>query len=1287
MIVIWYLLVISSLCQFSSELLSGSGEEEIPYSHVFLIDCNPDNVTCDSKSLEDIATEIANETGNATENSIYLTLKINITAESVELRGIAEFRNLQSLIIQSEKSEILCTKSNSSLYFQFIQNIVIENITVRGCGSSLKGVVKSAVHFITCYQIKLENVGVVNSTGSGLNIFRNQGNVSVTNSKFMENSILDNPNDFWGGNGVNLLIQDISTKSFTFENCEFLHNKASGYDYSFIFSLHNTSMMGKGRGGGMRITMKSNVTDVTVTLNNCTFTGNSAYIGGGLSARIEGGGYNNKLLINNTEFSGNGCDKIASGGGGAYLSFENLKDSGNASTNYAMSITNVIFENNCAEIGGGVYFYPDHSTVVKENYITFENCLWEGNFAHTGSAINFAPSIFSRTRGGHLPTPEFIDCSFINNSVRNDASYQRQSYGSGTLYSSLINIKFKSKALFENNLGSGIIIVNGRADFVDAHANFTSNVGIQGGAILMIGASSMVVGAGQRYIFEKNHATDKGGAIYVNLIDQNDFVASRSCFLQYRDKSERNTDHIISSKNWTASLIFRENSASNLRGNSIYATSVRPCQVVRVEGRYQIINKSEDIFKEPGIVLDGVNQTSTEGSQFKINNMELRVIPGEVSSLGVSVLDDFDNDVDVTMVAYIREKEGKEGIEVDSDFSCTVNQKIRFRGRENVTGKLVIQTLGSRKLSTVLNVTLLECPPGFMIRDDVCTSNKHFGIARYEELSSYLIEGYWAGYVHRDDGGGKEFATSFCPLGFCNYNRSTNSNVSKEFPSEVRLPRDGSKLDEAVCGTSRTGVFCSECRENYSIFYHSPSLSCREFEPYFCKFGWIFYILSELIPVTILFVVVLALNISFTTGAVNGFILFSQVLGTLVIDATGIIQYHKSTEIFVWGYEIIYGFLNFKFFEIEHISFCIWPNATVLGMLTFRYVTIVYALLLVLSMIIFMRYCAPRCFGRYYSITLLRNSVIHGLSGFFVLCYGQCISVSFTILYSEKYILQDDINSSEYSPNRVWFSGNVIFMSRRHLQFALPAIFFLLTIGVIPPLILIGYPSLNKVLIFLKLENTSAVHYINRASKLKPLLDSIQGSFKDDFRFFAGIYFFYRWMACTTYALVSSLMLFYSLTQVLLILMLVVHAICQPYQKRWHNVLDTLLLADLVIINALSAIHYYRFRLNRGMDNSIYSDSSTTVAIQVVFIYLPLVYITIYIIVHAVGKFCARKEQEKEEYVLKKIKKKIYRSSFIRSQHSESIVEESLPYRLVGKEDEDPFEESKAKESIVHTYF
>ena len=253
-------------------------------------------------------------------------------------------------------------------------------------------------------------------------------------------------------------------------------------------------------------------------------------------------------------------------------------------------------------------------------------------------------------------------------------------------------------------------------------------------------------------------------------------------------------------------------------------------------------------------------------------------------------------------------------------------------------------------------------------------------------------------------------------------------------------------------------------------------------------------------PVTVVFITVLVLNISFTSGALNGFILFSQLITSLNINADRLTFSSSTSESFtVIGYQVFYGLFNLDYLSTEIISFCLWNGTSALDMIAFKYITVTYALLLVAIIIWFMNKCAGRCLGKWYRITKLKISVIHGITTFLVICYAQCVNVSLTLLVRHQYIANagSDLDVADV----VWFNGNLVYFSRRHLLYALPALVCLITIGILPPVFLLSYPLFNKVMLFFGLDESRFIKFISQVlpiSSLKPLFDSFQGCFKDN---------------------------------------------------------------------------------------------------------------------------------------------------------------------------------------------
>ena len=80
-----------------------------------------------------------------------------------------------------------------------------------------------------------------------------------------------------------------------------------------------------------------------------------------------------------------------------------------------------------------------------------------------------------------------------------------------------------------------------------------------------------------------------------------------------------------------------------------------------------------------------------------------------------------------------------------------------------------------------------------------------------------------------------------------------------------------------ICAANREGVVCGKCFEGTSCYFHSRNYKCGS--NHLCKFGILFYILSEVIPMSIMFAILIIFNLSLTSGNAVGFIFFAQYLG------------------------------------------------------------------------------------------------------------------------------------------------------------------------------------------------------------------------------------------------------------------------------------------------------------------------------------------------------------------------------------------------------------------------
>ena len=1235
--------------------------------------------SCNSPSLEQMAR-------NITENSPG-HVNIVIKTTQLQLRTNVTFSRLESLTISGDtdlNTTISCQgDSLAGLVFSDLAALTIKELMVVHCGAIALNTYISAIAIFRGRDVTIESLVILKSKGIGLMITDHQGGtVQIKSSIFLENKLpLDNPT-YWeigGGGGVYVggFEQDpTGTISMIFTNCTFKENIAytERYDYLYTNDL-GQPIKGYGLGGGAAILFNKDLTNIDVLFANCTFTKNEAFKGGGLVVDIgaeDSVTRNITVRVEASVFEENGCgpSNTTISGGGMHVSFA-TQHRANIILNH-IYIRDVNFKDNCAHFGGGLYFYSDvERSINLSNTITVEECTFEGNSAHTGSAVDITPNVFQRFSNGIRTTPIFRDCRFMHNTIKVNfqAGHIQTTYGIGTLYVSLYNIILEGYNIFENNLGTGIHIVNGKVNMSQSSVRFFNNNGNQGGAMTLIGEASVVFGPNKSYSFINNIALGKGGGLYIQVVDNHDVTASKTCFIQYSLGSA----HIVPAREWTANVTFAGNIARGGTGHAIFATSLYPCQTINVGTRKELqlrsINAST-VFSERGIVIEENadvegNQVATEGARFNLTKgYLLKAIPGERFAHGVLILDDLNQTTKVVLTAAIP---NNSNVQLDTAFSSCVGEYIILKGKPGEVAALHLQTTTPRLSFTRLIVELIQCPPGFKFDDTlqqcVCNTDEYTGLVKCDatQFHSYIAPGFWTGLINDANNDSRmELVTSFCPLRFCNYN-GTLSNTNG---SAIQLPQTYEELDEALCGKSRKGIACGSCKSGFTTYFHSPNFACKSVDPTLCKVGWLFYILSELVPVTVVFVTVIVLNISFTSGAVNGFIFFCQVLISLYIDANGFIEFSPSLATLTRGYRLVYGIFNFDMFQIDPLSFCLWPNASALDILAFKYITIVYALLLVILVIWFMRkfHRFTKYFGTCCRITTVKTSIIHGVSAFLILCYSQCLKISLNLL--SRYYIGTRYSSDIVVSNRVMLNGNIVYFSREHLPYALPALFCLLTMGILPPLLLLAYPLSNRVLAFLHLEESRAVNLILQKipiNRLKPLLDSFQGCFKDNLRFYAGLYFLYRGIPPLFDTLIPNYSAFYTAVEVFIIVILALHAFFQPYAYRRHNMIDTLLFADLAVINMITFIHYFLFTNMTADRQSLTEYITPTVAVQLVLIYLPLLVAAVYVLVQIWRRGC-RKQGESEpknaplsklKYLIGHMKKKDKRDS------------ETLPHRLL----------------------
>ena len=1178
------------------------------------------NCTLCRNNLSSAMNEVSNDT---------MLLLLN-DKEIVET--IIQFVNVSGLTISGmNKTSIVCNQQvvMNGLKFISITNLKISGLSIVNCGilyhykqkanpSSFH--VSTAVYFENCTNVDIRGITVRNSHGAGLTLFNCDGLVSITHSAFTNNTVSKVHEDIanetgrlHGGSGVYYELSacspsweacDPSTNKYNEHSSLIVNNCTFSYN-SVIRESNNVIEYSKYNCGGLMVRLYGEAYNNTVLVDNSYFIGNTGLYGGGLFALCKHKAINNTITFRNLILEQN---KALLGAGGINIGFY---FSSSYNTIYVLSCTMI---GNKAYFGGGAsLFVTSASSIDPNNHIEYHDSVWKHNEATYGSAIYFEP-LFSDTPDNTIfPVPHFVNCSFINNYITFNVSGGSSSgagisaVGAGAMNSKAISFKLSGLITFIGNNGTALYLIDSKAIVLEnTSVIFTNNTGTYGGAMSINGFASIYANTNTNFSFLNNAASVKGGAIFFHSTDfQTSILIVSSCFVERHINSEMIT------------LYFKNNTDSF--GKSMYISSLLPCNKLCQSTHVYLAYKSpEELLSgcianftfgdHNGIVKENV---ATETSEFDLleTKAEKSIVPGKDFLIPFVTRDELGHESMEPLYGILRAK--SDSLHLSNIY--TANNKFQVWGRANDTGHLEIGTLYYRNLTVGLGITLSACPPGFINKNNTCVcsadydSERYYGIARCDnkEFVASLTSGFWVGYVGSESE--DTLYTGLCPRGYCN----SNSIL------DIRLPSVPSsyKIDSLICGgNNRTGVLCGDCIENNSVYYNSPGYKCGNNE--LCSYGPLFYILSSIIPLTLMFTIIIMLGVNFNSGRWNGFVFFAQVVGYFTTPTNGVVYASSSEKVFYIISDLFYKPFSLRFFNDDSLSFCFFKNANFLAVMGMEIFSLFFALLLVVTLVFVMK---SNYFYRMQSACCKRpffkpTSLTKALITFLILCYSQTTQICFKILQIGFLHGKGD---STASLSRVQQMGSQEYFTGSHIPLVIAAILGILTIVTITPLCLIAYPVFYKLLPQRIQEKKLMAILLMKVEKLKPIFDGFQGCFDDKCRFFAGLYFIYRVIFVCAFSLIDVPLASLAIAQVAVMIMTAAHLKFQPYKKKFHNNIDGCLFLLLGMVNILTLIRYVESISQSQRDVMI-----LTGYVQLLFVYLPIFIFIFLLCSLAIKKYC-----------------------------------------------------------------
>ena len=428
-------------------------------------------------------------------------------------------------------------------------------------------------------------------------------------------------------------------------------------------------------------------------------------------------------------------------------------------------------------------------------------------------------------------------------------------------------------------------------------------------------------------------------------------------------------------------------------------------------------------------------------------------------------------------------------------------------------------------------------------------------------------------------------------VGPCPYNN--NANTYHNDTTYVSLPSNVTELNRRICGRiGRTGQFCGQCIEGHSPPVYSYYPQCVN-----CTAGtnnWPKYLAVSLLPTTAFFIGALVFRFRATSPLLNGYILFCQILTSPPILRLLVYrdyERHHVVHILPYIYPAFLSIWNLDFFRLVYTPFCLHPNTSTLQVLSLDYIIAAYPLVLIIltytlvrlhyhnwRLVVWLWRPFIGCFARCRRRWDIQNSLVDAFATFFLLSYVKFLSVSIDILMPT---FSWDMESTIQSPV-VYYDGTVEYFGLEHLPYALLAFAVLIVFTFFPILLLCVYPC--------RCFHRFLNRYHLSSPALHTFMDTFQGSFKDgtngarDCRYFSAIYLMTR---VVLYLSVGISIVTFNTSTIsgVLLVVIVLLAVFQPYKESLYNRLDICLLVTLIVIfSFIWVFQAHSTWLERGVD-------------------------------------------------------------------------------------------------------
>ena len=843
------------------------------------------------------------------------------------------FCNLSNLynitLTSAEPMNIICKSNSTRVGFGFVSitNLTIENITFINCGTEfyhhipslptsaplyLSNISAAVLLFMNCSDVVIDSVTISQYYGYAMVMLRVTGQFKLNNI---------NITDLYGANniGSGLLAYhyDVSNTLTSDMNMNIshthVHNSIHYYNIKVCLAdmyisnrSHNNELQ---PAGGITLIYSQVHYNVTTNISHSSIEKcGGVGIGAMLILHIDSAMYS-KTIIENCAFSNNymylvpytlQCEGAFLG---IYYIITRERNIKLKSRSLIISATEIAHHQHYMVDKKDSYF---PSTIYIMSMLDqtveciFSNVSFRKNTASKTGVCIYAMNVYKSRKGLHVKLEDI------------EASMNYQTGGQLTagiftfLGVSTVTIcgSRRNSTIFQENLGSIINIYNGNI-YIYGYLTFINNTALKGAALKLEGYSKVFLMPGVTAHFESNTAIGSGSVIWSNVEPVEDHICT---FQIYKSPSN-------------ISMTFIYNKGTSI----IHASPMYNCYMTHMDGEYNNSDIYNQIFhftsnssvynnisSKPEHLYFCDDLNTLDQSYKNRHNIHKRVYPGQKIDVFVAALDGANKSVDA-LVLGLNENTRTAAYTIHLNESSTMCHKIAFPilpSKERCTatdssiGYCIHKILLSLKNSfEILEQKLLvyPCPVGFMFDSNTSTcecsnlliSQNKYSTCNIRDTSITIPpdSNLWIGPLtspHNDTGRPPLAVIGNCPVKFCNpFKRSWNV------------------VTETRCQPSRTGLFCSHCKDNKSVVFGSDK--CYE-----CSNYWLFTVIGYALAGILLICILFKLQLTLTHGTINSLIFFAKVANTGLISILEMAVYDK--------YQVYFSQFNLIFLSTLNLN-------------------------------------------------------------------------------------------------------------------------------------------------------------------------------------------------------------------------------------------------------------------------------------------------------------------------------------------------------------------------------